>query len=140
MLEPIPGSVGHVNPPRLLLDENLSPSVALTLRQEGFDVVHVRDRGLLQANDMLVFTHAFKEDRVLVTSNVDDFAKLARAAEVHAGLVLFENGGLPRTEQLQLVREALALIAGEHAAGRDLINRALRIWADSTHTFEALPP
>ena len=94
MCAPILASVGPVNPPRLLLDENLSPSIARTLSREGYDVVHVRDRGLLQATDAQVFARAFDEDRIVVTSNCDDFKKLARAVAVHAGLVFFEDGGL----------------------------------------------
>jgi predicted nuclease of predicted toxin-antitoxin system len=128
-----------VNPPKLLLDENLSPAVALTLSREGFDVVHVRDRGLLHGSDEVVFARALAEERVLVTSDVDDFTRLARVAQVHPGLAFFEDGGLLRAEQLRLTRDVLALIADEHAADRDMVNRVLRIWADSTHTFEELP-
>ena len=62
-----------MNPPKLLIDENLSPSVAVTLRQDGIDAVHVRDRGMNGASDALVLDLAFREDRILVTSNVDDF-------------------------------------------------------------------
>jgi predicted nuclease of predicted toxin-antitoxin system len=128
-----------VNPPKLLLDENLSPAIALTLTGQGFDVAHVRDRGLLRATDVDVFGRALAEDRILVTSDVDDFAKLARVATVHAGLVFFEDGGLLRADQLRLAREALALIAAEYTGGRDMVNRVLRIWSDSTHAFEPLP-
>lgn len=139
MRGPILASVGPVNPPKLLLDENLSPSIALTLSREGFDVVHVRDRGMLRATDAEVFARAFAEDRIVVTSNCDDFAKLARANTVHVGLVFFEDGGLLRDEQLRLTREALGHLADETAAGRDLVNRVLRIWSDSTSVFEPLP-
>jgi predicted nuclease of predicted toxin-antitoxin system len=128
-----------VNPPRLLLDENLSPSVALTLTREGYDVVHVRDRGLLHATDAQVFARAFDEARIVVTCNCDDFKKLARDVAVHAGLVFFEDSGLLRDEQLRLVRQALGHIGGELAAGRDLVNRVLRIWSASTHVFDPLP-
>lgn len=61
---PILGSAGLVNPPKLLLDENLSPSIAVTLTREGYDVVHVRDRRLLKAPDAQVFARAFDEDRI----------------------------------------------------------------------------
>lgn len=64
-----------MNPPKLLLDENLSPSIAVTLTREGYDVVHVRDRGLLQATDAQVFARAFDEDRIVVTFNCEDFKK-----------------------------------------------------------------
>jgi predicted nuclease of predicted toxin-antitoxin system len=129
-----------VNPPKLLLDENLSPAIALTLAQEGVDVVHVRDRGLLQARDVVVFGRALAEDRILVTSDVDDFAKLARGSTVHTGPILFEDSGLLRAEQLQLVRQALTMIAAELTAGRDMVNRVLRIWSDGAHMLEFIPP
>lgn len=122
-----------------LVPENLSPTIALTLSRQGFDVVNVRDRGLLQATDVDVFARALQEDRILVTSDVDDFAKLARTAIVHAGLVFFEDGGLLRADQLRLTREALSLITTEFRAGRDLINRVLRIWSTSAYVFESLP-
>ena len=128
-----------MNPPKLLLDENLSPSIALTLTREGYDVVHVRDRGMLHATDAQVFARAFDEDRIVVTFNCDDFRKLARVATAHAGLVFFEDSGLLRDEQLDLVRQALGHIADELAGGRDMINRVLRMWCDSTHVFDPLP-
>ena len=80
-----------MNPPKLLLDENLSPQIAVRLRADGVDAVHVRDRGLLEASDAAVLACAFREDRMLVTSNVDDFTRLARAVQVHPGLVLIEG-------------------------------------------------
>jgi len=58
---------------------------------------------------------------------------------VHAGLVFFEDGGLLRDEQLRLVRQALGQITDEFAAGRDMVNRVLRIWSDAPHVFEPLP-
>lgn len=78
---------------RLLLDENLSPRVAIDLRQEGYDVVHLRERGRLGITDPQVLALAFDEDRVLVTANVADFRKLAAAREVHAGIALLLDGG-----------------------------------------------
>ena len=139
MRAPILGSVGHVNPPKLLLDENLSPQIAVRLRAEGVDAVHVRDRGLLEASDAAVLECAFREDRMLVTSNVDDFVRLARAVQVHPGLVLIEQGGLLRDEQMEVVRRAFALIEAELAGGEDMVNRVLRIGADLTYAFEELP-
>jgi predicted nuclease of predicted toxin-antitoxin system len=128
-----------VNPPKLLLDENLSQQIAVRLRPEGVDAVHVRDRGLLEASDMGVLACSFREDRMLVTSNVDDFVRLARAVQVHPGLVLIEQGSLLRDEQMEVVRRALALIEAELAGGEDMVNRVFRIWADLTYAFEELP-
>jgi len=60
---------------------------------------------------------------MLVTSNVDDFVRLARAVQVHSGLVLIEQGSLLRDEQMDVVRRALALIEAELAGGEDMVNR-----------------
>jgi predicted nuclease of predicted toxin-antitoxin system len=118
---------------KLRLDENISPKVGEMLRdQDGLDAVHVRERGLLQAADRDVLERAYAEDRVLVTKNVEDFVKLARARDLHPGIVLLEDGDLVRDEQLRVVRAAVALLGPE----RDLVNRVLRVWADGRHVFE----
>lgn len=121
---------------KLLLDENLSPRVAEILRNEdGLDAVHIRERGLLEAKDHEVLERAYKEDRVLATKNVADFVKLARARELHAGIILIEDGDLVRDEQLRVLRAAVAALSGEP----DLVNRVLRLWADGTAVFEDVP-
>ncbi|HKY38900.1 MAG TPA: DUF5615 family PIN-like protein [Polyangiaceae bacterium] len=128
-----------MRPVKLLIDENLSPAVAHKLRTEGFDVVHVRDRGLLAGSDAQVFEKAYEEDRVVVTSNVDDFLQLARAAEVHAGMVLVESGGLLRDEQECVIRAVLLAIEREHQAGRDLVNRASFVDPSGKVKFVEIP-
>ena len=121
---------------KLLLDENVSPKVAAELaRVDGLDACHVRDRGLLAATDAEVLERAYDEDRVLVTANVADFLKLARARDVHPGIVLFEDGALPRAEQLRLIRLAVAAIA---ALG-DLVNKVLWVATDGTTRVEEIP-
>lgn len=121
---------------KLLLDENLSPAVAATLRGEGRDAVHVRERGLLGEPDHVVMKKAMDEDRILVTSNVGDFEKLAHASDLHPGLVLVEDGQLARAEQLQVLHAVVRLLEDEP----DLVNRALRVWVDGHHVFEEIPP
>ena len=121
---------------RLLLDENLSPTVALTLCAEGVDACGVRDRGLLEATDPEVFARAFAEDRIVVTMNVCDFEHLARTCELHAGVVLLECGNLLRHEQLATVRRVAAAIAER----KDMVTTVLRVGLDGTLTFEPVPP
>ena len=128
-----------MRPVKLLLDENLSPTVANRLRAEGFDVAHVRDRGILGATDAEVLAKALIEDRILVTSNVDDFARLAGAIDVHGGIVLIEDGSLLREEQEHVIRHTIALIVTEYENARDLVNRVLRIWLAGAFAFESIP-
>ena len=90
-------------PVRLLLDENLSPWVARQLREDGVDAVHVNERKLTGATDAEVLERSYEEDRVLVTSNVEDFELLCRAREVHAGEV---GRACPRTQERRQARRA----------------------------------
>lgn len=124
---------------KLLIDENLSARVAVELQQEGIDVVHVRERGMLGASDPEVLQRAYEEDRILVTSNVADFVRLARARDLHPGVMLVEDAGLPREEQKRVILEAIARLQAEQQAGRDLMNRVLRIWSDGEAVFEDIP-
>lgn len=121
---------------KLLLDENLSPAAAIALAADGIDACHVRDRGILGATDHEVLERAFLEDRILVTSNVDDFVKLARAREIHAGIVLIERVGLLRDEQIELIRQVAAKLV-EHGA---MVNELLHIDERGAMRFEVVPP
>jgi predicted nuclease of predicted toxin-antitoxin system len=116
--------VHHV---KLLLDENLSPSVAVVLRDEGIDAVHIRDRGMTSATDGEVLDRAYAEDRILVTANVGDFEALAGARELHAGIALVEDGDLLRDEQEAVVRRIVVAIDGEYADARHMVNRIMRV-------------
>jgi len=128
-----------VNHVKLLLDENLSPAVAVALRRSGLDVVHVRDRGLRGATDLQVLNAAFDEDRVLATANVADFRKLARSRDLHAGIILIEDGDLLRDEQQSLIVLAVEVIKGEYSQGHDMANRVLRIERGTSPRLEDLP-
>jgi predicted nuclease of predicted toxin-antitoxin system len=121
--------------PKLLLDENLSPRVAIELRTDGHDAVHIRERGRLGTSDAAVLELAFVEDRILVTANVADFRKLAAAREVHAGIILLLDGGLRRDEQLEVLRRVIVAL---ETAG-DLVNRALTVAVDGGFSLEELP-
>jgi predicted nuclease of predicted toxin-antitoxin system len=121
---------------KLLLDENLSPTVAEALRRDdGLDACHVRDRDMLGATDAEVLERALTEDRILVTVNVRDFDRLARAQELHPGIVFIERGDLARGEQLELMRRIVVSLEGV-----DLVNRVLRVPEVGAMTIEQTEP
>jgi predicted nuclease of predicted toxin-antitoxin system len=120
---------------KLLLDENMAASVVGALCTEGIDVCHIRDRNMLGVKDESVLDRAFEEDRILVTANVDDFVRLVRKRELHAGLILIEDGSLHRDEQLATIRAAVGFIAG-----RDMANRVLWVDLDGVMEVEEIPP
>jgi len=105
----------------------------------SIDAVHVRDRGHLGRTDREVLELALSEDRVLVTANVTDFERLARSSELHGGIVVVLDGSMRRAQQLDVLSRVVDILASEHAAGRDLINRVLRVSAEGAHEFFDLP-
>ncbi|MGN6330690.1 MAG: DUF5615 family PIN-like protein [Motilibacteraceae bacterium] len=78
---------------RLLLDEMLGPRVAPQLKDRGHDVAAVAERTDLRAlPDDAVLTVAQDEQRLLVTRNVADFARLHQQwladERAHPGIVM----------------------------------------------------
>jgi hypothetical protein len=48
---------------RFLIDQALSPAVAIELNLAGHDAVHVRELGMQAASDDEIFDHAAQDDR-----------------------------------------------------------------------------
>jgi predicted nuclease of predicted toxin-antitoxin system len=90
---------------------------------------------MLGTPDTQVLDKAFAEDRIVVTCNIDDFVDLAGQRDLHAGVILIEQGSLRREAQLDLLRKAITAIE-QHG---DLINQVLRIAVDGTMSFEDSP-
>ncbi len=119
--------------PRFLIDENLSPLLAHHLRKvHGFDAAHVQELGLRGASDLSVLARAIAEDRIVITSNADDFRKLDAGTPAHPGLAIMVEA-VGRARQLALgVALANAIENAESAAGRFFeINRSgiVRVYA-----------
>lgn len=77
---------------KALIDEQLSPKIAVLLRDAGYDVLAVADRDdLVDHSDRIVFEVAGREGRALVTNTVKDFRPLAAewlaAGRTHPGLI-----------------------------------------------------
>jgi predicted nuclease of predicted toxin-antitoxin system len=93
---------------RLLLDENVSPSIVHALREAGHDVYHVRDRGLIGRPDHVIWRRAVAESRVVVTINTHDFVRLARREELHAGPITFPSGSTSEQQSWLILRAITA--------------------------------
>lgn len=120
--------------PRFLIDENLSPGAARHLRDRlGYDAVHVNDIGLAGASDDAVLARAVAEDRVIVTSNGEDFRRLARRAGRHPGLVVLRDA-TGRQQQVAMVAAVAAAVDAQGGA-----DRLFEIDAAGTITVVPLP-
>ena len=80
------------NPPKLHLNEHLSPRLASQLRRYGFDVTSSQETGLLSDDDSAQLAHSASQQRALLTFNSVDFVALHNQymanGEEHWGVVL----------------------------------------------------
>lgn len=81
---------------KAILDEHLSPQIAVLLRKAGYDVEAVADRAdLVGRSDRVVFEVACREGRAVATSNIKDFRPLAAEflaqGRAHPGLILLPS-------------------------------------------------
>ena len=63
---------------KLLLDEDLSPKIAIILRDKGIDALSVHEIGRTGLTDYEQLEYAASEDRCFVTRNRDDYVVLTR--------------------------------------------------------------
>ncbi len=107
---------------RLLIDEQLSPSIAEQLRKGGFDAIHVRDAGVAGKGDAEVLDWAAVEHRAVVTNNIQDFRPLHASRlsgrQPHYGLIYVSSTkfSLRKTALGTLVKALRQLMTANPAA------------------------
>lgn len=107
---------------RALLDEQLSPEIAVLLRKAGCDVVAVAERNdLIGSSDRVVLEVARSEDRTVITNNIKDFRPLAaeRLAQglTHAGLILVPSSRTRTRSAVAALAAAIEQILRDHPHG-----------------------
>ena len=107
---------------RAILDEQLSPQIAVLLRQADHDVDAVADReDLAGCSDRIILEVACSEGRAVVTNNIKDFRPLAAEwlaqGRVHAGLILLPSTRTQTRSAIAAVAAAIEKILRDHPDG-----------------------
>ncbi len=119
---------------KFLLDESLSPRVAVLLNDADHDARHVRDLGLASATDPVVLATALAEERVLLTLDTDFGSLLAHSGADLPSVVLFRGEVTRRPEG-----QAAILLANLDQFAVDLECGALVVIGDHRIRVRMLP-
>ena len=110
---------------RLLLDENISPTLVRRFAELGVFAQSVPHVGLAGAPDRAVWGYAAANDMVVVTANVRDFLTLADL-DIHAGLIVLLEGELNHIEQFERIEPVIRLV--ETSTDQDFsLNKAVEV-------------
>ena len=119
---------------RFLVDNALSPRIAVGLRAAGHDALHVRERGLQSAEDPVLFKLAEREDRILISEDTDFGTLLAMRDSAKPSVILFRH--MPDRSAASLSRILLANLSAVEA---DLAAGALAVFESSRIRVRRLP-
>jgi len=113
---------------KFLVDNALSPQVAELLHAAGHDAVHVRAKGLHDADDPIVFHTALTEGRVLISADTDFGALLTLGQRNRPSVILLRHGSPRRPdEQVSLLLANLGALAEDLERGAIVVFRQDRI-------------
>ena len=85
---------------RFLVDNALSPTLALLLSQASHDALHVRSIGLQHAEDIEIFERAAADDRIVVSADTDFGTLLAARTVRKPSVIQFRGPGSRKPEAL----------------------------------------
>lgn len=113
---------------KFLVDNALSPQLALLLREQDHDAVHIRDYELQAADDETIFERAASEDRVVLSADTDFGALLAFRRAAKPSVALFRGRMSRRPEFLaNLLLSQLAALEKPLVKGAIVVIEPTRI-------------
>jgi predicted nuclease of predicted toxin-antitoxin system len=85
---------------RFLVDNALSPELAVRLCRAGHDAIHVRALGLHRADDSVILDRAAAEDRIVVSTDSDFSTLMAHRHGYKPSIIQFRGAGTRRPDAL----------------------------------------
>ena len=119
---------------KFLVDQALSPEVAVLLNDAGHDAVHVREFAMQSALDVEIFEQASNQGRVLVSADTDFGTILAASSGATPSLILFRAVLHRRPE-----KQVELLLANLPNATRDIDQGAVVVIEDTRVRVRRLP-
>ena len=119
---------------KFLVDQNLSPLVAVALRAAGHDVVHTRDIGMERADDATILERSIDEARTIVSADTDFGTLLASRALTRPSVIL-----LRRTHDRRATAVSALLLANLAAVEESLRQGAIVVLEEDRIRVRRLP-
>lgn len=105
---------------KFLVDHQLPPALARFIATQGHQAEHVRDLGLTEADDMVIWRHADSRSLVVVSKD-EDFTFLAGVAGGTGKLVWVRIGNCRKQALLEAFRIQLPRMVSELEAGGQIV-------------------
>lgn len=118
---------------RVLADAGISPSTVEFLRKLGHDAIHVRDLEMQRATDREIIDRARRDERIVLTFDLDFGELLALGVQNRPSVVLFRL----EDETADSVNRRLAPVLAEQSAA--LESGALILVEDARYRIRKLP-
>ena len=121
---------------KILLDENLSPTLVNKLGAIGVAAEHVVHIGKSGLSDPALWDLALERDAIVATINASDFLRLAGTSALHAGLIILRSRGLDRDAQWAWLEPAVQHLL---ETTEDLVNKAIEVTAPGKFSTREVP-
>jgi predicted nuclease of predicted toxin-antitoxin system len=120
---------------RFLLDNAISPVLSRPLKEAGHDVLHVREIGLRDADDIDIFQLAFKENRTLISADTDFGFLLSKWDKNKPSVIIFRKG----TERSPIKQAELLLLNLDANVLRSIEEGSILIFEPERIRIRSLP-